>query len=296
MAMDELDRTFKTLLENIRKNWPRNLTERFAIEDLYQTLIPYRHNRQAMGLETNQEYEHALMRLLSGERGYIQGDPRMQKRLGEELQSKNPDLSLFREYGTESIGLAPLAEAALEASLAGDLDPVEEFAPPPEPPKKPAAKRTTTQRTTAGARSGGSEPEASAPSRDFVPPVPPAPASAPPPAPAPAPPREAAPARASAAPAPAPPTRHAGDGERQPRKAGSPEQEPGMTVQQRTTTAEEHGGSCRYCSGALPDGRAITFCPHCGQDLTVQQCPACGTELELDWRFCTTCGRSVASP
>ncbi len=52
---------------------------------------------------------------------------------------------------------------------------------------------------------------------------------------------------------------------------------------------------CRYCGGALPGGRRVVFCPHCGQNLTVQRCPACGSELELGWKFCITCGRGVGS-
>jgi hypothetical protein len=51
--------------------------------------------------------------------------------------------------------------------------------------------------------------------------------------------------------------------------------------------------SCRYCGGELPDGREVNFCPHCGQNLTIKQCPACSTELELEWRFCVACGRQV---
>lgn len=54
-------------------------------------------------------------------------------------------------------------------------------------------------------------------------------------------------------------------------------------------------GECPHCRGALPAGRPIIFCPHCGQDLTVQHCPACGSELEHGWKFCVTCGREVAS-
>ena len=54
------------------------------------------------------------------------------------------------------------------------------------------------------------------------------------------------------------------------------------------------GESCRFCGGRLPEGRPITYCPHCGQDLTVLHCDACGTELEVGWKFCTTCGRKVA--
>jgi len=53
-------------------------------------------------------------------------------------------------------------------------------------------------------------------------------------------------------------------------------------------------GQCRYCSGGLPDRAHITFCPHCGLDLTKRQCPACSTELEVHWRFCVTCGRRTA--
>lgn len=50
---------------------------------------------------------------------------------------------------------------------------------------------------------------------------------------------------------------------------------------------------CRYCGGRLPDGRKVTFCPHCGLDLTKRQCPACSTELDAGWRFCVTCGRGA---
>lgn len=49
---------------------------------------------------------------------------------------------------------------------------------------------------------------------------------------------------------------------------------------------------CRYCDNTLPTGRKVTFCPHCGMDLTKKQCPACSTELDAHWRYCVTCGRS----
>ena len=48
---------------------------------------------------------------------------------------------------------------------------------------------------------------------------------------------------------------------------------------------------CRFCDGQLPDFRKITFCPHCGMDLTKRQCQACSTELEANWHYCVTCGR-----
>ena len=54
------------------------------------------------------------------------------------------------------------------------------------------------------------------------------------------------------------------------------------------------GERCRYCNELLPAGRTITFCPHCGQNLTVVNCEACGTELEVGWKFCPICGRPAA--
>ena len=61
----------------------------------------------------------------------------------------------------------------------------------------------------------------------------------------------------------------------------------------RPSTVAAPGDTCRYCKGALPAGRPFTFCPHCGQDLTVVTCPACGSELEPGWKFCATCGRGA---
>ena len=52
------------------------------------------------------------------------------------------------------------------------------------------------------------------------------------------------------------------------------------------------GELCTFCNGELPGGREISFCPHCGQDLTVVHCPACGSELERGWKYCVTCGRT----
>ncbi|MDQ8161233.1 MAG: zinc ribbon domain-containing protein [Gemmatimonadota bacterium] len=54
--------------------------------------------------------------------------------------------------------------------------------------------------------------------------------------------------------------------------------------------------SCRFCGNRLPDNRHMIFCPHCGLDMTKRQCPACSTELDVNWRFCVTCGRGADLP
>jgi hypothetical protein len=50
---------------------------------------------------------------------------------------------------------------------------------------------------------------------------------------------------------------------------------------------------CSFCGGELPVGRAVIFCPHCGQNVGVVHCPSCGTELDFGWKFCITCGRQM---
>jgi hypothetical protein len=53
---------------------------------------------------------------------------------------------------------------------------------------------------------------------------------------------------------------------------------------------------CNRCSGTLPVGRVVNFCPQCGQNLTRRQCPQCNTELEPSWKHCVSCGVSLSRP
>ena len=240
--MDELDRLFRLLVETIRAQHTELLTRPFEVADIYQSILPYRLHRRALGMETNSDYEMALLRLLSGERGYVVGDEEMQEAMRRELATPNPDPGAFRTYAQSHVALAAEAVRRLDAprSVA------------PTPAATPAAPPRTV-----------------APRRPAPPPAAPAPAP-----PLPAPPPPLAPMRSP---------------------VSSPSLQNTMAAPPRSTTAEAVGGKCRYCGGTLPSGRRLTFCPHCGQTLTVQHCPACNTELEVGWKFCTTCGRGVGT-
>ncbi|HWH50018.1 MAG TPA: zinc ribbon domain-containing protein [Gemmatimonadaceae bacterium] len=76
-----------------------------------------------------------------------------------------------------------------------------------------------------------------------------------------------------------------------PRASGPPITSP-SGVRRVTPEAGDH---CRSCGETLPVGRPITFCPHCGQNLTTMNCLGCGSELEVGWKFCPTCGRPAAT-
>ena len=76
--MDDLDRLYRLLVRNARTAGPDYLARPFELAELYQTLIPYRHYRRELGIETSEDYELALMRLIAGERGYLVAEPEVQ--------------------------------------------------------------------------------------------------------------------------------------------------------------------------------------------------------------------------
>ena len=258
--MDALDRTFKHLLQTIQARYPAYLSQPFEVAELYQNILPYRHHRRELGLETNQDYELVLLQLLSGARDYLVVGDEMRERLARELASPNPDPGVFREYSTSQIALSPAAVRRFQSGAA-DAEPVLATAgsvASAETTARTASQRapvTTSPRTSASAATAPSLMAQSAPRRPAAPS-----------------------ASASATPTP-------------PRPPAAP-----VSARPTQTIVPQAGEHCRYCNGALPTGRRITFCPHCGQNLTVVNCLACGTELELGWKFCTTCGRPVTSP
>jgi Double zinc ribbon len=195
--MDDLDRLFRRLVHNMRIEYPAYLTSAFPVAELYQSVVPYRHNRSALEIEVHEDYDVALTRLLSGERGYVISDPAMQEGLASVLTSGGSAIT-YRAYAAAMIELAPDAVRRLdeEQSRAGER--------PMTPTVSPAVR-----------------PKATAP------------------------------------------------------------------------VSIVSDGPCLFCGGTFPPGLPITFCPHCGQNVTVKLCPACSAELEVTWKFCPTCGRGV---
>jgi hypothetical protein len=89
--------------------------------------------RRELSIATNEDYELLLMRLLSGEGGFIFADESLQDDLRREVASSNPDLSALRTYGAARITLA-------RAFVARVLGVTAEQLPPPAPAReaKPA--------------------------------------------------------------------------------------------------------------------------------------------------------------
>ena len=258
--MDDLDRLFRRVVHNVRGAYPELITQSFEVSQLYQQVVPYRLNRRELGVETVEDYELALMQLLSGARGYLTGDADMQRALQDELESLNPDLSAYRAFATSRIALAGDAVRAMDQQPATHAigTPVTAGSVASAAPAAMASRATERISTSSDAGVSASPGLRTA----------------------------AAPA-ASSHPLPS-----AAMSSKSPSSAAA--SSTGKAAESAAAHAAAHADSCRYCSGSLPAGKSIVFCPYCGHDLTMQHCPACNTELEIGWRFCITCGRQVS--
>jgi len=273
--MDNLDRMYRHLVRVIRSRFPQHLAQPFTVADLNQTILPYRLHRRELGLETNDDYEFTLTELVSGSRDYLIVDDNLRDTLGAALAQVNPDPSAFKQFAQSTVALSPSALRSLDIGLDESANPARST-PPAEPrtasvPQAPAPPAPVRPRAAAPAERPKQRPAAPPAA---APPHPPPPPAAPNPA------AEAAP--------------------RAPTPKATPAAMPTPTTTTKTSggvrvVVPQAGDRCRSCSEPLPTGRPITFCPHCGQNVTTLNCPACGSELELGWKFCPSCGRPAAA-
>jgi hypothetical protein len=294
--MDDLDRLYQHLVASLSAHAPHLLRQRFVIGDLAQQLVPYRMHRRALGFDSIQQYDLALLRLVAGERGYLMTEPVVQDAARQSLSTPRPEAESLRRFADAPAALAPEplraligdagpttgptpgggAPVASQTAAPTNAPPAPSMgspsaAPPPPPMGGMRSDPSAGQSPPAAARSPVTtpvEPRAQTPTPA---PLAGAPASASVPA------RDPAPARPPEPPASRP-----------------PESQPASPMPFPTRPPNPvMGGPCRYCGQPLPEGRPVTFCPYCGQNVTIVRCPACSTELELGWRFCVTCGRTM---
>jgi hypothetical protein len=275
---DELERLFRMLVLRVRDVRPENLTRAFEVADILRTFVPYRATRVEVGVETAEDYEVLILRLLSGERGLLFTDDAMQDDLRRELDSGNPDLRVLQSYGTARVTLAQHAmRQVLETGPAAATGAADARSAP-APVEPPQAEPTTVLRDTEGRVVGAFESE-----RVNMAPKP-----------------EALAAALTALQSKLPPTLadlgeaigSAGEVRTHRSFQARASRIPDPTVETSPRTPRP---GCRFCGQALPEGREVTFCPQCGQNLKLRRCPGCSAEMELGWKFCIICGRAAAN-
>ena len=217
------------------------LTRPIEVAEILDKLVPYRAARRDGLLESNDDYLHAVMQLLAGERGYVFADDLLQDDLKSELSALNPDLGVLTTYRNAKVRIATtLAEQVLAGDTNIDLRPLT--------PVTPTAPRGVSRASAEIAAAPVvpvvvTPPLAVAENSPVTPPV--------------------------AVTSPAPP----------PAQAPVPD--------------ESLAAVCPYCSKDIATDRPLKYCPHCGINLRIRRCPGCSAEMEAEWKFCVTCGRSA---
>jgi hypothetical protein len=247
-----LNRLHALLVDAIRQNRPDTPSRPITVAEIYQDLIPYRQVRSELGIELNADYEHALLRMLAGEGSYLRIDPpEAQEELARELESRNPNVGIFRRF------------AGCDVWVDLDRPPVAQRAAPAAAPI-PVTQATAPARTHAPVPPGKTAPgqDAQQPARAATAPL------------------QGAAGAAAGAPQPRQPL---------PTSQATRPAAPATPVAAAAAT-EGKARVCGFCSGTLPVGRDVRFCPFCGADQRRRRCASCGEVLESDWRFCIACG------
>ena len=124
--MTELERFFRRLVDNLIAIDPARLHRPVELGEIAQAIVPYRTNRRALGLESNEDYDMVLLRLCGGEGGFVRTEPpEVQQAFAAQAASPNPDLSILRDLG--STGLILSIE---QLAYALGPEPDAAFAPP----------------------------------------------------------------------------------------------------------------------------------------------------------------------
>jgi hypothetical protein len=234
---DPLERFFRRLVSNLSALDPGALHRPIPVADIHERLVPYRTHRAALGVDTGEDYEMTVLRLLAGEGGYALLFPEdVRDALAREAASPNPDTGMFKQF--------PDATILLE-------------------PEKLAHEGT-------GARGNRHDTIREEPRSIMQPAMPVI---------------DAAPAK--------PPAEPVEPAEELPFSLDEDDEDTALTPAPPRPREGNSSLPCAYCGGTLPVGRTVLFCPHCGQNVGVVHCPTCGSELDVGWEFCITCGQKV---
>ncbi len=266
--MTDLERLFRLMVQQLAATDPARLHRPLTVAELTGDVVPYRSSRRVLAIETAEDHDALLLRLLSGEGNFVHlMHDDVRRRFELEARSANAELDVLREFSKAQF----LITAEALARTLGDgiiVAPIPQPpAPPPRPPAPlpPAAAFVSSTAITPPARPSIPKPVIGA--------VVDIPLDA---------------VRLSMPELDDLVARHT--------KPPTPPSRPSRPVERNTRPVERivpAATSCSYCGGGLPAGRAVHFCPHCGQSQTVTLCPGCGSEVEIGWRHCVNCGSAV---
>jgi hypothetical protein len=110
----DVERFFRRLVANLAASDPARIHHPIPLDDIQQSIIPYRANRRALDVETSEDYEMVLLRLCAGEGDLVRTEPEdVRTEFAAEVESANPDLDVLRRFEGVVVSLRsePLARA-----------------------------------------------------------------------------------------------------------------------------------------------------------------------------------------
>jgi hypothetical protein len=110
--MDDLDRLAFRVARTVRTTYPHLLERGFTLSDLEQRLAPFPEARREMASSGADGYEQTVLRLLAGERGYLNAQPELQEACRRALQMASPTVSIVRTFAGSTLTLRNSAFSA----------------------------------------------------------------------------------------------------------------------------------------------------------------------------------------
>lgn len=255
LTMDgELERLHGALVDAMRRMRIAPFDGPVTVAEIYQDLVPFRVVRGALGFEMNADYEHTLLRLLSGEGDLARLDPpEARQELRDELDSPNPNVGIFRRFAACDVWVVA-NEAAVQ-----DAAELESWAAQPEEGVRPGADAASPPLATPP----GSDRHETRPEPHAAEPLP------------------------VAGSAGEPVGEPVGDDEEAEYELVPVQR---RTHGREAGDGGVEAGHCAFCNSSLPERRMLRFCPYCGADQSQRPCGSCGEPLESEWRYCVACG------
>ncbi len=111
--MDELTRFARHLIEQLGVS-SEGVHRAIPVASLRETVLPYRKHRRALGVESVEDYETVLLRLVAGERGFLRTVPaEAAERCRNELAQATPDLAVLDEVAGATVQVTSMAAAQI---------------------------------------------------------------------------------------------------------------------------------------------------------------------------------------
>ena len=103
-----LDRIFDRLARTLSAGGPDQFRSPFTVAEIVQSLVPYRTYRNELGVDTLQDYEHAILEMLTGDHGWLVCDEDTVAVIRKELASPDPDTGLLRRLQTVEVRMGAI--------------------------------------------------------------------------------------------------------------------------------------------------------------------------------------------